>query len=209
MESTLAKSYNDNVVNEPRINPSLDPAHLETVLDSVSDAVLTMTRDFVITSFNRSAERITGFRRTEVIGRPCHEIMRSAGCRKPDQCPMTMCLRNGCPLTTRQADIYDRRNAPRLVRLSFQALRDLSGEIAGGVETFSEVLPGNGAELLAGCDDLPILEATERQAIEAILRRHNWNRTAASRELGISRITLWRKMRKLGITPRASRVPPS
>jgi len=34
-----------------------------------------------------------------------------------------------------------------------------------------------------------------------VLQRTGWNRTVASRELGISRITLWRKMRRLGIRP--------
>jgi transcriptional regulator with PAS, ATPase and Fis domain len=42
-------------------------------------------------------------------------------------------------------------------------------------------------------------ESSERHAIEDALRRHRYNRAAASRELGLSRTTLWRKMRKLGI----------
>jgi transcriptional regulator with PAS, ATPase and Fis domain len=44
-----------------------------------------------------------------------------------------------------------------------------------------------------------ILAASERQAIEAVLKRHEWNKVSAARELGISRTTLWRKMRKLNI----------
>jgi len=46
-----------------------------------------------------------------------------------------------------------------------------------------------------------ILLDAERQTIEAVLRRHGWNKVAASRELGVSRTTLWRKIRKLGIAP--------
>jgi len=48
-----------------------------------------------------------------------------------------------------------------------------------------------------------ILLQSERQAIQEVLERHRWNKTAASRELGVSRTTLWRKMRKLGVPPRS------
>ena len=45
-----------------------------------------------------------------------------------------------------------------------------------------------------------ILEESERRAIQMVLERLAWNKVAASRELGVSRTTLWRKMRKLGIS---------
>ncbi|MBN1341306.1 MAG: sigma 54-interacting transcriptional regulator [Phycisphaerae bacterium] len=40
----------------------------------------------------------------------------------------------------------------------------------------------------------------ERHIIENALSRHRWNRADACRELGMSRSTLWRKMRRLGIS---------
>jgi len=54
----------------------------------------------------------------------------------------------------------------------------------------------------ARLEDQPIVAHAERQVIEAALTRHRWNRAEASRELGISRSTLWRRMRKLGIPAR-------
>ncbi|MCG8566550.1 MAG: sigma 54-interacting transcriptional regulator [Desulfobacterales bacterium] len=42
-------------------------------------------------------------------------------------------------------------------------------------------------------------EETEKQALVAALDRHGGNQTAAARELGISRTTLWRKRGMLGI----------
>jgi len=42
----------------------------------------------------------------------------------------------------------------------------------------------------------------DEQAIRMALEKHRYNRTAAAKELGISRITLWRRMRDWDIAPR-------
>ena len=45
----------------------------------------------------------------------------------------------------------------------------------------------------------PPLEDAEMQAILSCLEENDYNRTKTARELGISRNTLWRKMKKYGI----------
>jgi DNA-binding NtrC family response regulator len=45
------------------------------------------------------------------------------------------------------------------------------------------------------------LEAMERFVIADALRRHNGNRAAAARQLGINPSTLFRKLKSLGIDP--------
>lgn len=54
---------------------------------------------------------------------------------------------------------------------------------------------GGGAE---GHDPIS-LRAAERQVVEAALRHHGGNRTRAARELGISRVTLLKKIRDYGL----------
>ena len=39
----------------------------------------------------------------------------------------------------------------------------------------------------------------ERMELESLLSRHRWHRTAVARELGVSRVTLWRRMRRCGL----------
>lgn len=177
------------------------PEHFATVLDTVSDAVLTINRDFIITGFNRAAERLTGHRRFDVIGRHCYEVLRSNGCQTLDRCPMTLALRVGSQLGTREVAILNRANEEALVRITFTPLLGFEGEIVGGAETFRAADAPTDASLPTRSAALSILKATERRAIEDVLQRTGWNRTVASRELGVSRITLWRKMRKLGIKP--------
>lgn len=46
------------------------------------------------------------------------------------------------------------------------------------------------------------LQVLERRIIEVSLRRNNYRRSDTARELGISRVTLYNKMKKLGILPR-------
>ena len=47
-------------------------------------------------------------------------------------------------------------------------------------------------------ENLP-LNTAEKRAIEKTLRKNSGSRAAAARDLGISTVTLWRKMKKLGI----------
>jgi transcriptional regulator with PAS, ATPase and Fis domain len=48
---------------------------------------------------------------------------------------------------------------------------------------------------------LPASDDEERDRIISMLQQHNGHRAETARALGIDRTTLWRKMRKLGITP--------
>jgi len=50
-------------------------------------------------------------------------------------------------------------------------------------------------------DHIQSLESVEADSIRATLERLDWNQTAAAKKLGISRSTLWRKMRQYDIAP--------
>lgn len=184
-------------------SPSLEPRHFAVVLDAVSDGVFTIDRDHVITSFNRSAEQITGLQRHDVLGRRCCDVFHAPACRTREDCPLTLALRTGCLASNREATIPTARGDNVRVHVSFRALRGPDGQIVGGVETFRPLPPTAPAGLSAAdaAAGLPILEASERRAIAEVLRRHGGSRSAAAEELGISRVTLWRKIRRLGIDP--------
>ncbi|GJM44879.1 MAG: sigma-54-dependent Fis family transcriptional regulator [Gemmatimonadota bacterium] len=56
-------------------------------------------------------------------------------------------------------------------------------------------------ELLTAVEATPGQPVGERERVLDALERSGWNRTRASRLMGIDRSTLWRRMRKLGIDP--------
>ncbi len=49
---------------------------LIATLAGTADGALLMDRDGKVAFWNRAAERLLGFRADEVLGRPCHEVMR-------------------------------------------------------------------------------------------------------------------------------------
>ena len=57
----MAKKHEQKAVNEP--SPT------EAILESISDGVFTVDREWRVTSFNRAAEEITGIPREEALGR--------------------------------------------------------------------------------------------------------------------------------------------
>jgi len=50
------------------------PSWTRLILDSIADGVFTVDQQGRITSFNKAAERITGFSKEEAVGQYCHEI---------------------------------------------------------------------------------------------------------------------------------------
>jgi len=66
-------SYNRGMKPENRVT--------ETILDSIADGVFTIDADGRITSFNRAAQEITGFSRSDAIGQFCFDIFRANICQ--------------------------------------------------------------------------------------------------------------------------------
>ena len=107
------------------------------ILDSISDGVFTIDKDFSISSFNRAAEKITGVKKEEALGQKCFEVFRSNMCEKI--CPLRKTLKTG----KKQIDIKgyciskEGRKIP--ISVSTALLKDKRGRILGGAETFRDL----------------------------------------------------------------------
>ena len=103
----------------------------------MSDGVFTVDKDCVITSFNKAAQRITGFGAEEALGKHCFEIFRTEICHK--SCALRDTLANHFPVTDARVKIitHDGREVP--ISVSTTLLRDDDGQMVGGVEFFRDL----------------------------------------------------------------------
>ncbi len=115
--------------------PSSDP--LATILESLTEGVMTVDLDDNITSFNRAAEKMTGVPRHNVFGQRCSDVLRSSICEA--NCPLRETLETGEPVIARRAYIFNAAGKRIPVSISASPLRNPDGKLIGGVETFRDL----------------------------------------------------------------------
>lgn len=109
----------------------------DLILDSIADGVFTVDRDWLITSFNRAAEVITGVPREEAIGQMCKDVLKAEICEK--DCALRHTLITGHPILNKTVDIINAAGKRKPVSISTAVMKDHLGEIIGAVETFRDV----------------------------------------------------------------------
>jgi PAS domain S-box-containing protein len=107
------------------------------ILDSVNEGVFTVDMDWRITAFNRAAERITKVPAEHAIASPCCDVFRASICET--RCALRQTMASGQPVLNATADIIDQQGQRVPIRISTALLRDTSGRIIGGVETFQDL----------------------------------------------------------------------
>jgi PAS domain S-box-containing protein len=107
------------------------------IFDSITDGVFTVDRNCIITSFNRAAERITGFNAQSAIGKHCFEIFRTEICHK--RCALRDTMANHRPVENARVTIITHDGKEATISVSTTELRDDDGEFVGGVEFFRDV----------------------------------------------------------------------
>jgi PAS domain S-box-containing protein len=110
---------------------------LDTILDSINDGVFTVDTEFVVTSFNRAAERITGVPRERALGRPCCEVFRADICE--GECALKQTIATGNPVVEKSVLIVNAHAAQVPISVSTALLRGRDGAVMGGVETFRDL----------------------------------------------------------------------
>lgn len=109
----------------------------QVILDSIADGVFTTDSNFKITSFNRAAENITGFKKEEAIGRQCWEVFRASICETG--CVLRKTMETGSPIVNQSLFIINSEGERVPVSISTALLRDEKGNIIGGTETFRDL----------------------------------------------------------------------
>ncbi|MBT3227059.1 MAG: sigma 54-interacting transcriptional regulator [Deltaproteobacteria bacterium] len=125
----MNKEYADELIRSLSSNTDI-------ILESITDGVFTVDKNFNITSFNRAAEVITGFSRREAIGKQCRDIFRSNMCEK--NCVLRQTMNERKPHISLSTIILNKIKCQISVSVSAAVLRDELGGMIGGVETFRD-----------------------------------------------------------------------
>ncbi|MCK4539047.1 MAG: sigma 54-interacting transcriptional regulator [Candidatus Krumholzibacteria bacterium] len=109
----------------------------DIILDSITEGVFTVDREWRITSFNRAAEKITGIPRSRAIGQPCKDILRADICE--GRCTLAETIRTGEPIICKRVTLIDVNGQQKPINITTALLKDGEGNIIGGVETFRDL----------------------------------------------------------------------
>jgi len=107
------------------------------IFDSINEGVFTVDKNCVITSFNRSAEEITGFRAAEAIGKHCFDIFRTEVCHR--QCALKDTLKTHDPVENARVTIITRDGNELPIQVTTTMLKDDDGNLLGAVEFFRDI----------------------------------------------------------------------
>ena len=115
---------------------------LENILESLEGGVLTLDKNARITSFNRSAEEITGFKREEVLNKECCDILKSDLCE--ESCPLKETLETGKTIFNYEIMIASKAGNKVPVNITTSPLRSKNNEIIGAIENFRDLTKHKG-----------------------------------------------------------------
>ena len=111
--------------------------NLEHVLDNLKEGIIAHDLERHIFFFNREAENITGYDRSEVLGRDCHEIFGGPLCG--ERC--SFC--NGKILDNEDKEyainIVTKNGDDRRIEMSVTMMEDENGQITGVLASFKDI----------------------------------------------------------------------
>ena len=109
----------------------------DVILDSINEGVFTVDLQWRITAFNRAAEKITGVKRQDAIGKSCCDVFHANICER--DCALRRTFENGKPVVNATAHIITHQGRRVPIRISTAILKDDSRRVIGGVETFQDL----------------------------------------------------------------------
>jgi len=110
---------------------------LDAVFNSNIEGTFTIDNEWTVTSFNSSAEKITGYKKSEAIGKKCWNIFNSALCR--NGCHMEQTIQKGKAMVGNELRILHKSGKEIPIRVNSGILLNNKNENIGAVETFIDI----------------------------------------------------------------------
>jgi len=110
---------------------------LDAIFNSNIEGTFTIDSNWIITSFNTSAENITGYKKSEAIGKKCRDIFNSTLCG--NGCHMEDTMRKAKPMIGNELEIVHKSGRKVPIRVNSGILLDNNNKNIGAVETFVDL----------------------------------------------------------------------
>ena len=107
------------------------------ILMSIADGVFVVDEDWRIVEFNRAAEKMTGWKREEVIGKACRDVFRTSICSK--DCALARAVREKRAISDQRVFVRTRDGGSLPISISVSPVIDEDGQVRGGIETFRDI----------------------------------------------------------------------
>jgi len=114
----------------------------EDILTSIEGGIFSTDLNARITSFNRSAEEITGYKEAEVLGKECCQVLNSELCEK--NCPIKEVLAKERPVFNYEVSITKKAGEKVPVNMTVSPLRSRDNKLIGIVENFRDLTKHKG-----------------------------------------------------------------
>jgi diguanylate cyclase (GGDEF)-like protein/PAS domain S-box-containing protein len=154
------------------------PHFFKRLLDNLYDGIYFVDVERRILFWNKGAERISGFRSDEVVGRFCYghlyDFREGQSCQEcRERCPIMRAIGHGESINDR---VYLRHKDGRRIAVDIHVMpiRSESGEIQGGVEVFRDASAAVALEMAYGrlrdlAEKDPLTDLANRRNIDTFL----------------------------------------
>lgn len=108
----------------------------DIILDAVADGVFTVNEHAKITSFNKAAEKITGWKAKEILGKVCADVLLPDS--SAQRCTLTTCMHEKKTIIDQELFILGKKGDAIPVSASAAPFLDPKGRALGGVQSFRD-----------------------------------------------------------------------
>lgn len=110
---------------------------LDAIFNSNIEGTFTIDHNWDVTSFNTSAENITGYKKDDALGKKCWEIFNSEKCQ--NGCHMEQTINEQKSTLGNELEITNKNKKKIPIRVNSGVLRNNKNEMIGAVETFIDI----------------------------------------------------------------------
>jgi len=120
------------------------PFFHQVIFDTLHEGLYSVDKDFRLIGFNEAAERITGYKKEEVLGKFCKNVIQANRCK--EGCPIADSLELRETIKNYDMVVKNRDNKAVPTKVNAAVFRDEQDEPVGGVVLFR---PVNELELIS------------------------------------------------------------